>query len=192
VNLALRASDGDRDQVTELLHAAYADGRLTQDEHTDRVAAAIRATTFGDLTALTADLVPAPVARIAPLPDNAQPERLTAVLSESKRRGVWVVQPVTHATAVLGEVVVDLTEATFAVPTVVIDCSVFAGQVTIRVPLGTNVSMLATAILAENSVKGIGTPDPSMPTVVVKGTAIVGEICVRGPRRPPFWKRRVA
>ena len=31
-----RVSDADRDQVTEVLHAAYAEGRITLDEHAER------------------------------------------------------------------------------------------------------------------------------------------------------------
>jgi hypothetical protein len=32
----LRASDADRDKVTELLHAAYAEGRIRYEEHSER------------------------------------------------------------------------------------------------------------------------------------------------------------
>ena len=53
-----RASDADRDQVAEVLNSAYAEGRITLDEHQERTQAALEAKTFDDLTALTADLVP--------------------------------------------------------------------------------------------------------------------------------------
>ena len=55
----LRASDRDRDVVTEVLGEALADGRLTMaelDERTDRLAVA---KTLGELPALILDLVPA-------------------------------------------------------------------------------------------------------------------------------------
>ena len=52
----LRVSDADRDQVTEVLHAAYAEGRITLDEHAERTAAALEAKTFDDLSG--ADLRP--------------------------------------------------------------------------------------------------------------------------------------
>ncbi|MEA5153690.1 DUF1707 SHOCT-like domain-containing protein [Raineyella sp.] len=52
----LRASDVDRARVTEVLDGAYADGRLTLDEHRDRIARALAAKTFADLTPLTVDL----------------------------------------------------------------------------------------------------------------------------------------
>jgi hypothetical protein len=37
----LRVSDADRDQVTELLHTAYAEGRIDLDEHAERTSAAL-------------------------------------------------------------------------------------------------------------------------------------------------------
>ena len=47
-----RASDADRDQVAEVLNSAYAEGRLTLDEHQERSQAALVAKTFDDLTTL--------------------------------------------------------------------------------------------------------------------------------------------
>ena len=63
----LRASDRDRDQVTEVLHAAYAEGKLDLDEHTERTTAALNARTFDELAALTSDLVPAPPTALTPV-----------------------------------------------------------------------------------------------------------------------------
>ena len=54
----LRAADADRAIVTDLLSAAYAEGRLTREEHDTRLAQAMEAKTFDDLRALTGDLVP--------------------------------------------------------------------------------------------------------------------------------------
>ena len=55
-------SDADRDVVAEVLHAAYAEGRITLAEHEERTDAVLKARTFDDLTALTDDLVPTPAA----------------------------------------------------------------------------------------------------------------------------------
>jgi Domain of unknown function (DUF1707) len=68
----LRASDADRDKVTELLHAAYAEGRIRYEEHSERTAAALSARTLDDLAVLTADLVPASPqpAALVPGPDR--------------------------------------------------------------------------------------------------------------------------
>jgi len=53
---SIRASDADRQHVVEALQEHTAAGRLSLDEFTDRVDAAHRATTYGELAAITADL----------------------------------------------------------------------------------------------------------------------------------------
>ena len=53
---AIRASDGERDQVVAQLQRHFADGRLTQAELRERVGAALAARTRDQLRALTADL----------------------------------------------------------------------------------------------------------------------------------------
>ena len=55
------ASDADRDTAVGLLNAALAEGRLTADEHDQRLGAAYAARTWQQLDQLTADL-PAPPA----------------------------------------------------------------------------------------------------------------------------------
>jgi hypothetical protein len=61
---AIRASDGERDQVVAQLQRHFADGRMTQAELGERVGAALAARTRGQLHALTADL-PGPDVRPA-------------------------------------------------------------------------------------------------------------------------------
>jgi hypothetical protein len=56
---AMRVSDADRDAAASLLNAAFAEGRLTADEHGRRVEAAYAARTWQQLRQLIAD-VPAP------------------------------------------------------------------------------------------------------------------------------------
>ena len=53
---SLRASDSDREQTVERLHAATTEGRLQADELDERVGAAFAARTYGELDALVADL----------------------------------------------------------------------------------------------------------------------------------------
>src|SRR5580693_3275063 len=53
---AIRASDGERDQVVALLQRDFVHGRLTQAELEERVGAAFAARTRDQLRALTADL----------------------------------------------------------------------------------------------------------------------------------------
>jgi hypothetical protein len=55
-NLALRASDQDRESAAELLREAYVEGRLSREELDERAAAVYSATTWGDLRDPIADL----------------------------------------------------------------------------------------------------------------------------------------
>jgi Flp pilus assembly protein TadB len=52
----LRASDADREQVTERLRRAASEGRLLAHELEHRLATALRARTYGELDAVVADL----------------------------------------------------------------------------------------------------------------------------------------
>ena len=52
----MRATDADRDNVHELLKAAYTDGRLTFDEFESRSERLMQAKTYDELGALTGDL----------------------------------------------------------------------------------------------------------------------------------------
>jgi hypothetical protein len=62
---SLRASDSDRDRVAERLRKAASEGRLLTEELEERLEAAFRARTYGQLDALLADL---PGGRLLPAP----------------------------------------------------------------------------------------------------------------------------
>jgi uncharacterized protein DUF1707 len=63
----MRAGDADREATIESLRDHAAAGRLDSDELDERLEAALRATTFGELRALVSDL-PGPTPRFTPLP----------------------------------------------------------------------------------------------------------------------------
>jgi Domain of unknown function (DUF1707) len=67
VNPTWLASSADRERAVGVLRAGFAEGRLSQDELTDRVARAYASRTYGELWALTSDL-PA-----GPMPVNLSP-----------------------------------------------------------------------------------------------------------------------
>ena len=114
------------------------------------------------------------------------------MLAESKRTGPWPVRRITQVNGFMGSVTLDLTEATFTTQEIEVNCTQLLGQITIRVPLGTTVRIEAANVLGDSSVKHVGEPDQAMPIVVVKGTNILGEISIRGPKKPSIWRRHVA
>jgi Domain of unknown function (DUF1707) len=74
----IRASDADRDRVAALLQEHHAEGRLSAEEFSERLDAALRARTLGELDELLADLPHADRRRYQ-LPDagiNPHPDRL--------------------------------------------------------------------------------------------------------------------
>lgn len=53
---AMRAATADRERTVDVLKAGFAEGRLTQDEYSERMGRAYAARTYGELNALIADL----------------------------------------------------------------------------------------------------------------------------------------
>jgi Domain of unknown function (DUF1707)/Cell wall-active antibiotics response 4TMS YvqF len=176
----LRASDADRDRTLTMLAEAVADGRLTVDEHTERVQRACTARTLGELAELTTDLaVP-----------SAQPVRLdggrviSAIFGPARRDGRWVVPETLTVTAMLGEVEVDFTQAILQARHVQLLATVIGGRLRLVVPDGVSVALTAPVVLGRR--RG-GTPPPATadsPVIEVKGMVLGGEIVVRTPPRP--------
>jgi len=175
----LRASDTDRDRVLALLAEAVSDGRLTPEEHSDRVQRACTARTLGDLAELTADLA---------LP-SAQPVRLdgsrviSGIFGPARRDGRWVVPENLTVTAMFGEVEIDFTEAILQTRRVVLYATVVGGRLRLNVPDG--VSVIVTGALVLGRRRG-NTPLPGRdtPVIEVKGLVLGGEVIVRTPPRP--------
>lgn len=195
----LRVSDADRDVVAEVLHSAYAEGRITLAEHEERTEAVHLARTFDDLVTLTDDLVPVqplPLRRPEPTQQRVvregasdEPDRMSTVMASVKRTGPWRIRAYSVANNVMGSIHLDLTEATFDAPVVEINGTHLMGSLFVRVPLGTTIRDETTKVLGETSIKDIGDPDPSMPTVVIRGTNLMSGIKVRGPKKPPGWRK---
>jgi Domain of unknown function (DUF1707)/Domain of unknown function (DUF4190) len=83
----MRAATADRERTVDVLKAAFAEGRLTQDEFEQRTGQAFSARTYAELAALTADLpagAPATLAFQLPgqyLPPPSRPMNKLAVAS---------------------------------------------------------------------------------------------------------------
>lgn len=146
---ALRASDADRDHIADRLREALAEGRITPDEHAERIDALYRARTYAELESLVADLPPAgepapgpPVDRPEEdLPESAElpaPRResanIVAVFGGADRRGRWLVEPTTTVLAAFGGVELDFRTAVLSRRTVTLNITCLFGSVSITVP----------------------------------------------------------
>ena len=91
--LQLRATDGDRDRVTQMLRVAAEEGALTLDELEERLSAAFGAVTRADLVRLVDDLPPSPATGPAPALAPSHPVRT------SSRYWLWGLFPYLAAAA---------------------------------------------------------------------------------------------
>ncbi|WP_327292848.1 DUF1707 SHOCT-like domain-containing protein [Streptomyces sp. NBC_01198] len=149
---AVRASDDERDHVAALLGDALGTGRITVEEHFERLEAVYAARTRGELAPLTADLpAPAPGARLGS-PADLDPVR--ALFSKVRRGGQWPVPPHTTARASFGAVVIDLRQALFTRREVEIQADSFCGKVEIVVPDDAHVYDMGTALFGKRSQLG--------------------------------------
>ena len=64
----MRASTADRERAVDVLKAAFAEGRLDQEEYADRVGLAYASRTYAELAALTADLPIGPLGTMPAMP----------------------------------------------------------------------------------------------------------------------------
>jgi Domain of unknown function (DUF1707) len=195
----LRASDADRERVATLLNAAYAEGRLSREEHDERVDQLMVAKTFDDLVPITRDLVvvrprddsqpmtaPAAGFEIDTTSGSDQPARMVAIFGGVARNGRWRVRRKTQVLALFGGIDLDLRDAVFEGSTVEISGICCFGGLDIKVPEGVHVSNEMVGIFGGTDLKDVADPIPGAPTLVLKGLTLFGGVSVRGgkPREP--------
>lgn len=194
----LRISDDDRNRVAEVLRHAAGEGRIDLEELDERLDAAYRAKTYGELVPITADLPVAPARYPVPAPQPVRPARTgpmysssVAVMSESKREGAWIVPDENTAFALMGSVLLDLREAAFTTNEVVINASAVMGEVKVVVDAGTTVIVDGFGVMGEFKEARAKVPfdaDQGGPVVRVRGMALMGSVHVQ--RKAPAGGRR--
>lgn len=188
----LRASHEDRDRVVEMLRVAAGDGRLTAEELDERLEFALTARTFGELTALTADL---PAGGLAAVPMAVPPvppkevARIDCRSGNAKRDGRWVVPKRLEVRVTSGHVRLDFTEAVITAPLIQLDAEVRSGNLTIVTKPGIVVDADDVVITSGNvRVRAPSGPDvPVSLRIAVSGKVVSGNIHARPPRRS-FWQ----
>ncbi|KUL35701.1 hypothetical protein ADL22_26220 [Streptomyces sp. NRRL F-4489] len=205
----LRASDADRERVAGILRDAVAEGRLDMGEFEERLDAAYRARTYGELAPLTADLPAAapaapalslrkdPAPGGAPTPWSARirddaPGETTgiAVLSGFERKGRWTIGRRFTAVCCLGGGEIDLRDADFAARDVEIAIWAVLGGVTVIVPPGVEVVSRGAGVMGSFDTGEDATPaDPGAPRVTLSGMALMGGVEVRRRLPKEEWRR---
>lgn len=189
----LPITDTDIELVVRVLDAAHDEGRLTRTEHAERLSDARQATILDDLTVLTRDLVDIDSANSTgtevtrwPTPPKANlapaEATISTIMGDIKRQGQWRIGAHTKIKSIMGDVLLDLTEATFDSQRVEVELMTVLGDVTVRVPNGVRVTDASHKVMSDSTTKLEGEPDATMPEVVITGTAIMSDIKTTGPK----------
>lgn len=185
----------ERERVIQQLSEQFANDRLSLDELESRMELAYKASSVGELQLLTVDLPSAPAAPVPatqPAEDLAtlapDRERLFSVMSETRRRGAWIVPQRLDLVALMSDTTIDLTQA--ALPTGIIDIHLrsICAAVKIVVPPGLQVVSRISSLMS--SVHGGGEPNEreaagwKAGTVVrLTGWALMAEVQTKVRRR---------
>jgi hypothetical protein len=187
-NSRLRASDADRDAAASVVNNALAEGRLTAEEHSDRLDAIYSAKTQAELVPLLEDLPGTGSAAPVPRPAGGAAARagrggrIVAIFSGHSRKGGWHAEPVIEVIAVFGGVDLDFREAVLPGQEVVLRATAVLGGVDVIVPPemrvvdGGGIAILGGRDLAGTSVESSG---PDAPVLRIEGTCILGGIDVK-------------
>ena len=180
----LRASDADRERVVAVLAEAASDGRLTLDEHAQRVHRAYAARTLGDLAQLTEDLA-APSEQPLRLDDSRV---IVAFFRREERAGRWVVPGRLTVTTVGGHIVLDLRQALLQVQHTVVQATVIGGQLHLLVPEGVEVSLTRTGAGSRYQADRTPASRPGTagrPLIEIRAFTMAGQVRAHMPRQAP-------
>ncbi len=188
-NSGLRASDADRDAAAAVINSALAEGRLTADEHGQRLDAIYAAKTHGELAPLLADLpgqqAMAPVTATSDqLARSRRGGRIVAIFGGATRKGAWHAEPVIDVLTVFGGAELDFREAVLPGKEVTLRATSVLGGVEVTVPPEMRVIDNGSAILGGREIKGgpesVG---PDSPVLRIEGICVLGGIEVRRKER---------
>ncbi|TDB80107.1 DUF1707 domain-containing protein [Actinomadura sp. KC216] len=173
---AVRASDGDRDEMLVRLHTAFAVGRLSEAELDERIDRVLAARTHGQLWAVAADL-PSEDARVAPAGSTLAPAgRLQVAYKGSlKRAGRWRLPERCTVVVYKGTGLIDLRGAELDAQVTELRVIAYKSTVEIVVPPGVRVEAGGMGVCAEVH----GTPSAGAPVVNIRGFAYKGAIEVK-------------
>jgi Domain of unknown function (DUF1707)/Cell wall-active antibiotics response 4TMS YvqF len=189
-NSRLRASDADRDRAASVLNEALAEGRLTPEEHSERLDSIYAAKTQADLVPVLEDLPavadsrsPAPVAGSAPATRHGG--QIIAVFGGASRKGAWRVPPTSQVVTVFGGADIDLRDAILPGREITIRAVSVFGGLSITVPPEMRVVDSGVAVFGGRDVSGESSESeaPDSPVLRLQGTCVFGGVSVKHKRR---------
>jgi hypothetical protein len=166
----LRISDADREQAVVTLNDAVADGRLTWDEHAERVELALKARTRADLAPYLADLgKPAVRGGSVGTPQRVVARGSKIIRSPEPGRRV-------EARSLFGAVYLKLTDAEPG-SEVLVEASSFCGKVVLIVGADATVIDEGDAVLGKRKIL-TSAPSGEGPLIRITGRSTLGHLKV--------------
>jgi hypothetical protein len=186
----LRASDADRDRAASVLNEAMAEGRLTAEEHSDRIDSVYAAKTQADLVPLTEDLPARPYgSAVAPAAGATHPaERsrpIIAIFGGAVRKGTWRPPLTSKVVTVFGGADIDLRYAELPAKEITMNVVSVFGGVSLTIPPEMHVTDSGVAIFGGRDLTG-ETPEsmrPDAPVLRLNGACVFGGISVNRKER---------
>ena len=184
------ALNAERERTIDELSLRFAHDALSLEELERRLELAYRAASVAELRALTADLSPPPSAvpaRVAPpgalTGEFEERGRMLSIMSDSKRRGPWVVPHHMELVSVMASTTLDFTEA--LMPTGIVDLHVrgLMTEVKIIVPPDVYVVNRASSLMSNVEEDTDTAPPPGAPVIRLSGWVTMSSVVVKVRRR---------
>jgi len=168
-----RVSDAEREQAVAVLRDHLMAGRLTLDEFSERVEAALGARFGADLARVQQDLPPTPA------PSRRAPTRFTAALfGHVVRRGRLRLRRRTLAASAFGDLDLDLREAAMDGPRATLTVLALCGNADIYVPVGVDVDVSGVTVLGHHRDWGRDAVAADAPAITVRVFGVLGTLDV--------------
>jgi hypothetical protein len=197
-NSRLRASDQDRERAASVLNEALAEGRLTAQEHSERLDSIYAAKTHAELVPLLEDL-PAPSGTQSPVkgdsgegrggggtaPVARRDGRIVAIFGGASRKGAWRVPAISTVVTVFGGADIDLRDAILPGREITIKAVSVFGGMSITVPPDMRVIDSGVAVFGGRDVSGNSAESemPDSPVLRLEGACVFGGIAVKHKQR---------
>jgi hypothetical protein len=170
----VRVGDAEREQAVVLLREHLLAGRLTLEEFTARVEAALGARVGADLARVQADLPR--LAAQAPGSRRRAARFTTGVFGHVARRGRLRLRNWTVAVTAFADVDFDLREATIDRPETTMSVLALCGNIDVYVPEGVNVDVSGLALFGHRRDWGSEVTAPDAPTITVRVAGVFGTV----------------
>ena len=182
-----------RERVADYLGARFADDTISLDEFERRVALVYRATTAAELAARTAgNRAPAPGSQLAAVVPVSVAPRIRVLLGNLERAGAMEIPRRLELRVTLGNVELDMREATILPGVTEIDIEARLGNVELTLPPGVTVENHGIGVLGSFECRAPKAATPARATVRIVGRSVLSAVTVRfaGAEEPKKLPRR--